>query len=254
MEAFGLGIFMLSACVFDALLEHPSSPLHLMLDDAFLRRALMGVVMGLTAIAIFYSPWGKRSGAHINPAVTLAFYTLGKIRSVDATGYVIAQFAGSAAGVGVAALLIGPPLAHSSVNFVVTVPMPGGELTAFLAEALISFLMVTTVLLVSNTKEISHYTPLFAGSLVALFITFEAPLSGMSMNPARTFASAVFANDWRGGWIYFTAPFLGMTAAAQLYRFHSGLHRVFCAKLHPHHHHSAVCIFHCNYGELHGNQ
>ena len=71
-EALGLGLFMLSACLCTALLEHPRSALHSALPNAALRRLLLGLGMGLTATGIVYSPWGQRSGAHINPSVTLA--------------------------------------------------------------------------------------------------------------------------------------------------------------------------------------
>ncbi|MFQ5683048.1 MAG: hypothetical protein ACE5HC_07220 [Candidatus Binatia bacterium] len=76
MEAAGLGIFMVSACTFGTILEYPASPIHQAIADPFLRRILMGLAMGLTAVGIIYSPWGKQSGAHINPAITLTFFRL----------------------------------------------------------------------------------------------------------------------------------------------------------------------------------
>ena len=87
--------------------------------------------MGLTAVGIFYSPCGKRSGAHINPSVTLAFFLLGKIRGFDAVFYVFAQFVGGIAGVGVAALLVGAPLANPAVNFIATAPYGLRDVAAF---------------------------------------------------------------------------------------------------------------------------
>lgn len=98
MEAAGLGLFMLSAVVVATVIEHPSSPVRAAIDNPLLRRIPMGLAMGLTAIGIIYSPWGKRSGAHINPAVTLTFYRLGKMARWDAILYVLAQCVG---GVGV---------------------------------------------------------------------------------------------------------------------------------------------------------
>lgn len=250
MEAAALGLFMISACAFGVLLEHPSSPIHQAFEGAtFLRRALMGLAMGLTAVGIITSPWGQRSGAHMNPAVTLTFFTLGKIAPWDAVFYVLFQFIGGASGVLLASALIGPPLQHSAINYVVTTPGPAGPRVAFIAEFVISMLMMSTILWVSNSPRLSRFTPLFAGALVAAFITFEAPLSGMSMNPARTFGSAFPADEWTTLWIYFLAPTTAMLFASAVYRFWRGARRVFCAKLH--HSNNQRCIFRCQYGDLH---
>ncbi len=127
------------------------------------------------------------------------------------------------------------------MSAVVTVPGEHGEAIAFLAEFGITFLLMLTILLVSNTKQLARGTGLFAGLLVAAFITVEAPLSGMSMNPARTFASALFGETWAGLWIYFTAPPLGMLLAAQTYLALRGAANVFCAKLY--HQTNKRCIF-----------
>ena len=99
MEAWGLGTFMVSAGLITTGLEYPSSPIHRTIGDPELRRALIGLAMGFTAIALIYSPWGKQSGAHLNPAVTLTFLRLGKIKTLDAAFYIIAQFTGGALGV-----------------------------------------------------------------------------------------------------------------------------------------------------------
>jgi len=250
MEAAALGMFMISACVFGVLLEHPSSPIHTALEGAaMLRRILTGIAMGLTAIGIIYSPWGQRSGAHMNPAVTLTFLTLGKIATWDALFYMAFQFLGGVAGVTIASIVIGPALQHSAINYVVTAPGYAGPEVAFVAEFAISMLLMTTILWVSNSRQLSRCTPLFAGALIASFIAFESPLSGMSMNPARTLGSAVPANEWAFLWIYFTAPPAAMLLASVIYRLRRGAHRVFCAKLH--HCNNERCIFNCRYGELH---
>src|SRR2546428_9952053 len=110
IEAAGLGLFMVSACVFGTLFEHPASPVVSALPDPLTRRALMGVAMGLTAVLLIYSPWGRRSGAHFNPATTLTFWRLGKVETRDAVGYAIAQALGALAGVLLAAAAPrGPP-------------------------------------------------------------------------------------------------------------------------------------------------
>jgi len=245
MEAAGLGLFMISAALVTALLEYPHSPFYQLLPDPVVRRALIGIAMGLTAIGIIYSPWGMRSGAHLNPAVTVTFFRLGKIQGLDALFYVLAQFVGGLIGLLVAARVIGMAIEHPTVNYVVTVPGLDGTWIAFVAEACISFGLMLIVLIVSNQTKLNAWTGVFAGTLVAIYIAVEAPLSGMSMNPARSFASALPADLWTDFWVYLTAPLIGMLLAAECYVRVLGAHRVLCAKLH--HHNSARCIFRCNF-------
>jgi aquaporin Z len=241
IEAAGLGVFMVAACFATVLLEHPASPARQALPDPFVRRALGGIAMGLTAISIFYSPWGKRSGAHINPAVTLTFFRLGKVDPRDALFYVVAQFVGATAGVALSAAVLGPYLAHASANYAVTAPGTAGTAVAFAAEAVISFGMMLMVLATSSHPRLMTRTALLAGALVALYITFEAPLSGMSMNPARSLGSALPARFATGQWVYFLAPPLGMLLAAEAYLRLRGAANVACAKLH--HANRQRCIF-----------
>jgi aquaporin Z len=241
MEAAGLGLFMVLAALFTVLLEHPASSVRQALPNPVLRRVLVGVAMGLTAIGLIYSPWGKQSGAHLNPSVTLTFFRLNKIRPADAGFYVLAQFVGGLCGVLLASAIARSWLADPSVNYAVTVPGPNGPGVAFVAEAVISFGLMLAVLLVSNTERLARFTGCFAGLLVTAYIAIEAPLSGMSMNPARTMASALPAHLWTAWWIYFTAPPLGMLAAAELYLRTRGGLRVLCAKLQ--HDNETRCIF-----------
>jgi aquaporin Z len=246
IEAAGLGLFMLSACAFGTLLEHPGSPVRQAIGDPLARRVLMGLAMALTGVAIVYSPWGKRSGAHINPAVTLTFYRLGKIAGWDAAFYMLFQFAGGVLGTMLAAISIGQALGHPSVNYVATLPGARGVAVAFAAEVAITFILMTVILQVSNRMSIARYTGLFAASLVMTYISLEAPLSGMSMNPARSFGSATFALTWQTLWLYFSAPPLGMLLAAEVFVRWKGARAVLCAKLH--HHNEQRCIFNCNFG------
>ncbi len=111
-EAAELGLFMISAALFTMLLWHPSSPVFNLIPNTFGRRMLTGIAMGSTAIALVFSPLGKRSGAHFNPAVTLTFWRLGKVKNWDAFFYVIAQFIGGISGVLVVALLARMALSH----------------------------------------------------------------------------------------------------------------------------------------------
>lgn len=245
IEAAGLGLFMVAAGGFATLLEYPGSPVRQAIEAPLVRRGLMGVAMGLTAIGLVYSPWGKRSGAHLNPAFTLTFLRLGKVAPWDALFYIGFQFLGGVAGLAVVAMVAGWGLADPAVNYAVTVPGPGGAPVAFVAEAGISFLLMGAVLVFINRPRLNRYTGLVVGLLLLLYITFEAPYSGMSINPARTFASALPAWLWRSFWVYLTAPPLGMLAAAEIYLAVQGRSRILCAKLH--HENDQPCIFRCAY-------
>lgn len=243
IEGALLGIFMAAACVAVVVLEHPASPIRRRIASPGLRRSIIGVLMGLTAVALIYSSWGQRSGAHMNPATTLTFLVLGKVRAWDAGFYILAQFAGGLAGVLLPGLAAGRLLRHGSVNFAVTIPGPRGRLAAWIGEFVISLAMMCAVLAASNSGA-APFTGFYAGLLLAVFIAVEAPLSGMSLNPARTLASALAAREFRGLWIYFTAPPLAMLAAAGVYASVQG--GVRCAKLS--HGAGQRCIFVCGVG------
>lgn len=211
-----LGIFMFFACSVVALMEHPGSPVHRAIDSSFIRRAFVGVAMGLTALCLIYSPWGKRSGAFMNPAMTIGFLRLGKLAAGDAIFYIAAQFIGAILGVQISSTALGTVLSHRSVNFAATVPGMSGLLLAWVGEFAIAFVMISAVIILNRSNRLIRSAGCVAATLVALFITFEAPLSGMSLNPARTFGSALFANEWTGWWIYLTAPILGMLAGIEV--------------------------------------
>src|SRR3954467_14352243 len=120
IEAAALGTFMVSAAVFATALYHPSSRLAGGISSEWVRRGLMGLAMGVTAVAIIYSPWGQRSGAHMNPAVTLTFFRLGKVAPRDFVGYITAQFIGAIVGIAAAAVALGGLVSDPSVNYVTT--------------------------------------------------------------------------------------------------------------------------------------
>jgi aquaporin Z len=241
IEAWGLGVFMVSACLVTALLEHPASAVHRLVDDAALRRALVGVAMGATAVGIVYSPWGKQSGAHLNPSMTLAFLRLGRIAPWDACFYVLAHFAGAVLGVALAATVLGAAIADPSVAYAVTVPGTAGIGGAFAAEVAMSFGLMTLVLATMKSRFASM-TGVLCGIAIATYIALEAPLSGMSMNPARTFGSAVVAHVWTAFWLYCVAPPAGMLLAAETFVRHRRDGAPTCAKLH--HANDRRCI-HC---------
>jgi aquaporin Z len=248
LEGVELGLFMASACLFTVLLFHPGSPVVRSIESETVRRGLIGLAMGLTNITLIYSPLGQRSGAHMNPSVTLTFWRLGKIAGADAAFYVAAQFLGAIGGVLLMGALLRPWIAHPAVHYAATVPGMQGLAVAWLAEACIAFILMLVVLTVSNRRRVARFTGLFAGALVACFILVEGPASGMSMNPARTASSAVFAQIWNGLWIYFTAPPAGMLLASQVYAMTFGRGRVYCAKLHHSGRHR--CIFRCRFRQM----
>lgn len=246
IEAMCLAVFMVSACLTVAAVEHPASPIRQAIANDHARRVLVGLAMGATAMAIVYSPWGKQSGAHLNPAVTITFLRLGRIEPADAFCYVVSQFAGAACGVALATAILGMPvIADPAVDYVATRPGRAGQALAFVAEVAISFGLMLAVLLVSNRREWNRHTGIVAGTLVALFIIVEAPLSGTSMNAARSFGSALPARAWDTLWIYIAAPLAGMLAAAECYLRVRGHGAVLCCKLH--HENDRRCIFRCRY-------
>jgi len=169
----------------------------------------------------------------------------------DAVFYIAAQFVGGVCGVLFSKLLLGSIIAHPSVSYVTTAPGPAGAGVAFLAEAAIACGMMLMVLFVTNTPMLARFTGLFAGTLVFLYITFETPLSGMSINPARTVASAVPSGIWTSGWVYFAAPILGMLLAAQVYCVVSHPSHLACPKLH--HGTTQRCIF-CGHPGQHSHR
>jgi aquaporin Z len=242
MEASLLAVYMMSAGIFAVLLQTVASPFQI--GSPFIRRVLYGAAMGTVSAALIYSPWGRQSGAHANSAVTFTYWWIGKITAIDALFYAISQLGGGLGGVLLISTLCGKLFRLPPVRYAVTQPGPEGVWWALAAEFLISFLLMSTILAVTNRPALARYTGLFTGCLVALFLTFEAPLSGMSMNPARTFASAFPGQLWRDAWAYFLGPIAGMLLAAEARQklLQAPMHA--CAKLY--HDQRTRCIF-CGY-------
>lgn len=203
------------------------SPVPAWVPNEDLRRLVTGLVFAGGATAIVYSPLGKRSGGHINPAVTLAFYYLGQIRLRDALLYIVAQVAGALAGAALVLLLWGP-LARS-VSVGVTMPGLGGTLVSLVAEFVITFLLVMLILQFVDRPALMPFTALAAGLLVTFLVFVEAPISGTSLNPARTVGPALVSGVTTDLWLYLVAPPLGALLAAVLFRRFRGTTP--CAKL-----------------------
>ncbi|KAA9333111.1 aquaporin family protein [Hymenobacter busanensis] len=225
-EAAGLAFFVACASLLTVLLEHPSSGVRQALALHPLgRRALMGVGMGFVIVAVVYSPWGKRSGAHINPAVTLGFWQLGKISTADALWYVAAQTVGGTAAAWALNAFLHQWLAHPAIGYNQTLPPPGpnGWWLALGAEALISFVLMLVLLWALHSARFKTYTGWLVGVLLAVYIVVETPYSGMSLNPARSLATALVAGNLHHYWIYVAGPCAGTWLATVLFlRWHHG--------------------------------
>jgi aquaporin Z len=155
-------------------------------------RVFMGLGTGTTLIAIRMSPWSKQSGGHLNPAITLAFYRLGKLELSDT-------------------------LSAPDNSLVRSRAYPSRHMCSEASSEMRPFTMGYSARRLR--ENLSRYTPYFAGALVAVCTAFESPLSGSSANPARTSRPAIIASYWHALWIYFTAPPFGMQAAAEAFRF-----------------------------------
>jgi aquaporin Z len=216
-EALGLGIFMLSACFFSALLFSQKSSLHQTISSFTVANVLMGIAMGSTALFIFYSPLTAPSGSQINPAVTFVFLRMGKMCKYDALFFVVFQIIGGTVAVFLMQSLMGAMLTEPPVNSAVTIPGKTGVWPALITEFIIAFITMTMVLFTSGSDNLKRYTRIFAGCLVCTWVIVAGPISGFGMNPARSLASALPANIWTAFWIYLTAPFAAMLLAAEFY-------------------------------------
>lgn len=216
-EALGLGIFMISACFFSAMLFSEKSLWYDAFPSLTMKNMLMGITMGSTALFIFYSPFTAPSGSQINPAVTLSFLRLDKMCKYDAMFFVLFQIIGGTVAVYIMQLLMGNLLIDAPVNSAVTVPGKFGVGWAFFAELIMAFITMSMLLFTSNSDKLKKYTRLFAGCLVCTWVIVAGPVSGFGMNPARSFASAFPAGIWTAFWIYLIIPFAGMLLAAEFY-------------------------------------
>ena len=203
------------------------SPVVTALPDSNVRRLITGIIFAGTGTAIVYSPLGKRSGGHINPAVTLAFLRLGKITPKSAAIYITVQIAGALTG---AALVLAIWRGWAtSVRLGATIPHDGGAAAAVAAEVVATFLVVSLILNFVDRPRLMPFTAAAAGTLVAFLVFVEAPVSGTSLNPARTLGPALVGSTLTDLWIYLLAPPLGALAAGLVYRHQRA--SVACGKL-----------------------
>jgi aquaporin Z len=228
IEAWGLWIFMVAASICTIVFQHPHFKLVEYIPSDIIRRIFIGLAMGLTAMGIMHSSWGKKSGAHINPAVTITFLFLRKISKIDGIFYMIFQTIGGTLGVYIITFFLPEYMNDSSVQYVVTVPGINGLNGAIIGEGIISFILMFTTLIVTNNSTYKKYIGFITAFLITNFVIFEAPYSGFSMNPARTLASAIPSNIWTDWLMYMIVPPISMLCAALIYNTFSqkAVHRI----------------------------
>jgi aquaporin Z len=203
-----------SAVVFDF---GTGSPLAQVLPDASIRRLITGLLFAGSGALVAISPLGKLSGGHINPAVSLAFWIQGKLHHFDLGGYILAQLLGGIIGSLLVVLVWGGHAA--SVGYGTTAPGAGYPLwIVFLAEVSLTFLLVLSIFLFVSHHRLMRWTPLMVWILVAVMVWLEAPISGTSLNPARSFGPALVSWSWHFHWFYWVAPPLGALLAVGAFR------------------------------------
>jgi aquaporin Z len=245
-EFFGTAIMMAAGIGAIALMWRHDSPLSAIEMPVGLRRFISAILFTAGGTLVALSPLGQRSGGHLNPAVTWTFWRKGKVRSADAILYTAAQCLGALAGVGIVASVEGT--FAKSVQLGLTVPGRGySPAVAFVAEAVTTFLLMVLILYCVGNSRIAAWTPYFAGGLGVLLSLVVGPISGASLNPARSFAPAVWAQLFQFQWIYWIAPALGALAAVpSVGTLFARKEQAGCAKLFHTEHYR--CIFlNCNY-------
>jgi len=206
-EFIGTAVLVLIGVSIVILMFGQGSPGSRLIPSEGLRLFLTGGLFGSVGALIAVSPIGRISGAHINPAVTLAFWLEGKLAWRDAGLYVVAQFAGS--GVGAIPLLAWGRMGQS-VSFGAT--KPGVDVpvwAAVLGEMGVTFLLILAILTTAAHPRTRRFTPLAMPAVLSVLVWLEAPISGASANPARSFGPALVANVSMDLWIYILGPSLG---------------------------------------------
>jgi aquaporin Z len=196
-EFLGTAIMMIVGIGAVTVMWSDGSVMRELIPNEPLRRLCTGLLFAGGGTAIVLSPLGQRGGGHSNPAVTLAFWVKGQVTGPDAIAYCVAQMLGAVMGVVIVALVGGA--AAQSVQLGLTTP--GAEYStgiALGAEFVITFMLMFTILYCVNEPRHAARTPYFAGLLVALLVFVEAPVSGTSLNPARSFAPALLTSVFDG--------------------------------------------------------
>jgi aquaporin Z len=239
-EASGTGFNVFVGLSAGVINFSPDFPIAHLIPSFSLRLLLTGLIFAGSGSLFAISPLGKLSGAHINPSVSLAFFARGKMHSADLVGYLIGQFAGGILG---AWLLVTVWGAHATdIKNGVTAPGPGYPIWfVFLAEFAMTFALVIAIFMFLSEKRLMRWTPLMTWLLVATLVWLGAPISGTSLNPARSFGPSFVSWFWSFQWLYWIAPPLGGLGAAVFFHLLKGDRHLLTAKLFhvPHY----PCIF-----------
>jgi len=194
-----------------------SSPLPHAIPSPALRLFLTGLLLGSAGWLVALSPPGRLSGAHINPAVTVGFWTLGKMHSRDAAGYMVSQMAGAALGALLGHLVFGS-LASEVSNAALSPGPQVGPALVFLGEVTTTFVLTFAIYTFVSHQSLMRWTPAMATVMVGLLVWLDGNLSGCGMNPARWFGPALSVQDWHLSWAYLFGPLLGAAFAAGMRR------------------------------------
>ncbi|MDQ2752216.1 MAG: aquaporin [Bacteroidota bacterium] len=197
-----------------------------LIPSAGARRLLTGFLFGSTGCLITLSPVGKISGAHINPAMSFAFWLRGKMKTGALVGYIISQMLGAA--VGSLPLLLWKSQGKS-VQYGITLPGNAGITAAFVGELITTATLVVVVFVFVGSKTLRNYTAFTMPPLYCFMVWAEATYSGCSTNPARSFGPALLANNFHHYWIFVVAPLLASFVVSIVFRL-LRLHRLFHLK------------------------
>jgi glycerol uptake facilitator-like aquaporin len=197
-------------------LRDPGSLLYI--ADLNVALAVIGVLSGTILTGLIFTPPGRRSGGHMNPAVTVALWLLDVFPGRSVPPYVLAQLAGSMAGTGLARLAWGRAVSHPSVDYAAIRPAHTWQpASVFLAEAGCMIVLMLAVGLFLIHPGHAHLLPYAIGLFVGLVIAFLGPRSGGSINPARQFGPAGLSGQTTDLWIYLVAPILGAVLGASVH-------------------------------------
>ena len=210
-EFLGTGLLVLGGVSVIIVMFGNGTPMARLVPNELMRTSLTAFLFGTIGSAIALSWVGKESGAHINPAVTMAFWLIQRVDLRAAAGYIVAQLLGACAG---ALPLLAWGAMGRSVAFGATIPGSGySTAVVLMGEIVTTFGLVATLCVFLGFRDLRPFTPFVIPFLYAVMVPLEAHISGTSTNPARTLGPALISGQWDGWWIYWLGPILGSLIA-----------------------------------------